>query len=61
MSLKVKSKDAAHSPALLQILNKTVVCDIPGKCHYCIHCKDVMHVLTTCHQDQCIHKAERQL
>jgi hypothetical protein len=61
LSLQVPSDDAAQPPPIITILDKQVICDIPGKRRFCKHCDGVEHVLASCRQGQRMRRAARQL
>lgn len=61
LSLQVMKDDADHPPPTITLLDKQVVCDIPGKRRFCKHCNGVEHVLASCRQGQRMRRTARQL
>jgi hypothetical protein len=56
-----KGAETRYPPALVEILGKPVIVDVPGQRRFCRHCMDTVHSKTNCRQGQRLRNRQQQL
>jgi hypothetical protein len=60
-TVKLHDGETVLPPALITVLDKTVIVDVPGERRYCRHCQDTTHVKPNCRQGQRLRARAQQL